>query len=256
MTVSEQRLRVCVIKKGGAVQGDRTMAVLTIRAYPYDIASSSLIYQTVSEMSVCVQAVPIPMLILRVAEAAHQTTPVKEKSVMRKARNTLRSVVTAMVILGMIAVVGHAQKVVQLASKPVPTASVSGGIVGQGDPSKIRIMFNDPSFVPAGYPVGTIVISNPDYPPSLNVYSATRLLSYYYCDGPHKLSDQICDIPAHSPDHYKRLRIYGGIPQKRINQVSFPVGSTWEIACKTDLPGADPCYSGVLTQAVIYGLTR
>ena len=66
MTISEQWLLVCVIKEGRAVQGDRTMAVLTIRAYPYQIVSSGrVIYQLMSEMSVCAQAVLIPTLVLR-----------------------------------------------------------------------------------------------------------------------------------------------------------------------------------------------
>ncbi len=177
---------------------------------------------------------------------------------MRKARNTLRSVVTALVILGIIAVVGHAQKVVPLASKPVPTASVAGGIVGQGDPRMIPIEFRDQSLP---YKAGTIVISNPDYPPSLNVYTnmtgpgiKTQMLSYYYCDWPkHNPSELVCKDPAHSPYYYKRLRILGGRAQKWSNQVFFPVGSTWEIGCK-DINGI--CDSGALTQDVIYDVTR
>ena len=179
---------------------------------------------------------------------------------MRKARNTLRSVVTALVILGIIAVVGYAQKVVPLASKPVPTASVTGGIDGQGDPSKIRIEFNDRSFVAAGYPVGTIVISNPDYPPSLNVYTnvtspgpKTQLLRYYYCDGPHDEGDLMCDVSAHNPYNYKSLDIYGGIAQKKSNQVVFPVGSHWKIGWKQTM---STIVEGDLKNAVIYDFTR
>jgi len=213
-------------------------------------------------MSVCVQAVPIPTLILRVAEAANQTTPVMEKPVMRKARNTLRSVVTALVVLGTIAVVGHAQKVVPLASKPVPTASVTGGIQGQGDPKEIRIEFMDESFGPIGYPPGTVVISNPDYPPSLNIYTAwtgpgntkTLMLSYYYCDSPeHVEGDLICTVAEHSLLNYRRLRILGGTAQKRSNKVVFPAGSAWEIGCK-ETNGI--CESGQLTQGVIYDVTK
>jgi hypothetical protein len=179
---------------------------------------------------------------------------------MRKARNTLPVVVCALVILGMIAVAGHAQKVVPLASKPVPIVSVAGGIVGEGDPRAIPIQFLDRAFP---YKPHTFVISNPDYPPSLNVYTnmtgpgtKTQMLSYYYCDGPHNSGDLICSVPEHDPYYYKRLRILGGIVEKRSNQVIFPKGNQWTIGCKKDLPSTDPCYSGVLTQDVIYDLTR
>jgi hypothetical protein len=179
-----------------------------------------------------------------------------EKPVMRKARNTLRSVVTALVILGIIAVVGYAQKVVPLASKPVPTASVTGGIDGQGDPRAIRITFVDKSF---GNEQGTFV-SNPDYPPSLNVYTnvtspgpKTQLLRYYYCDGPHDEGDLMCDVSEHNPYNYKSLDIYGGIAQKKSNQVVFPVGSHWKIGWKQTM---STIVEGDLKKAVIYELTR
>jgi len=84
----------------------------------------------------------------------------------------------------------------------------------------------------------------------------TQMLSYYYCDGPHNISDLICNVPEHSPDYYKRLRILGGIVEKRSNRVIFLEGSQWTIGCKKDLPSTDPCYSGVLTQDVIFDVTR
>lgn len=176
---------------------------------------------------------------------------------MKKARSTLPIAVTALVILGMIAVVGHAQKVVQLASKPVPTASVSGGIVGHGDPRAIRITFVDRSF---GNERGTF-ISNPDYPPSLNVYpnitvpgTKTQILRYYYCDSPDHASGVLaCNVPAHDPYNYKSLDIYGGIAQKWTNQVIFPVGSHWKIGWKQTM---STLVEGDLKETVIYDLTR
>ena len=155
---------------------------------------------------------------------------------MRKPRNTLLIVFSALVILGMLAVAGHAQKVVPLASKLGPTVSLAGEIIGYGNPSGIQITFLRSSF---GDNEGTF-ISNPDYTPSLSVFSdftarpKTQTLSYYYCDSPdHADGVLICNVPAHSPDHYKRLRIFGGIEQKRGNQVIFPTGSTWKIGFKT-----------------------
>lgn len=122
-----------------------------------------------------------------------------------------------------------------LASKSGPIVSLTGEIIGYGDPSGISITFLRSSF---GDNAGTF-ISNPDYPPSLRVYldfntrPKTQILSYYYCDAPHH--DQgilLCNVPAHSPDHYKRLRIFGGIAQKWSNQVIFPKGSSWAIGFK------------------------
>lgn len=176
---------------------------------------------------------------------------------MRKARNTLRSVVTALVIVGIIAVVGYGQKVVPLASKLVPTASVTGGIVGQGDPRAIRITFVDKSF---GNERGTF-ISNPDYPPSLNVYpnitvpgTKTQILRYYYCDSPdHASGVLICNVPAHDPYNYKSLDIYGGMAQKWTNQVIFPAGSHWKIGWKHTM---STIVEGDLKLAVTYDLTR
>ena len=176
---------------------------------------------------------------------------------MRKARNTLPVVVCALVILGMIAVAGHAQKVVPLASKPVPIVSVAGGIVGEGDPRAIPIQFLDRAFP---YKPHTFVISNPDYPPSLNVYTnvtspgpKTQLLRYYYCDGPHDEGDLMCDVSAHNPYNYKSLDIYGGIAQKKSNQVVFPVGSHWKIGWKQTM---STIVEGDLKKEVIYDLTR
>jgi hypothetical protein len=137
----------------------------------------------------------------------------------------------------MLAVAGHAQNVVpQGAQKQGATVSVTGGIEGFGDPSGISIAFVDRSFRSSA---GTF-ISNPDYSPSLRVYAdfsvhpTGQVLSYYYCDSPeHVCGELLCDVPEHSPEHYKRLRIFGGIKQKGSNQVVFPAGSIWKIGFKT-----------------------
>ncbi len=181
---------------------------------------------------------------------------------MRKARNTLLGILIAWVILGTVTVAGHAQKVVPLAtSKPAPFVYVTGGIIGSGDPRWIRIAFLDGSFESVGYRAGTVVISNPDYPPSLSIYPATPgpgvktlVLSYYFCDSrDHGPSDLICTVPEHSPLNYKRLRISSGIAQKRSNEVIFPAGSTWSIGFKeTGVVEQE----GTLESVVIYNLIK
>ncbi len=175
---------------------------------------------------------------------------------MRKARNTLLVVLTALVILGMLAVAGHAQKVVPLVSKPAPIVSITGAISGYGDPRGIGITFLSSSFRSNA---GTF-ISNPDYPPSLSVYPdftvrpKTQILSYYYCDSPdHDSGVLLCNVPAHSPEHYKRLRISGGIAQKWSNQVIFPEGSAWAIGFKaTGVVEQE----GTLGSVVIYNVIK
>lgn len=156
---------------------------------------------------------------------------------MKKASINLLLVLSALLILGMLAATGHAQKVVPLASNPKPAVSLTGEISGGGDPRGIMITFLGSSF---GVNEGTF-ISNPDYPPSLSIYSDftvpgphAQTLSYYYCDAPsHDPGVLLCNVPDHSPDYYKRLRIFGGIVQKGNRQVIFPKGSAWAIGFKT-----------------------
>jgi len=82
---------------------------------------------------------------------------------MRKARNTLPIVLTALAILGLLAVAGHAGKPVPPPA-PVPTkVSVTGGIQGEGSPTAIRVKFADSSFADV-YPAAPSFPSNPDAP--------------------------------------------------------------------------------------------
>jgi len=176
---------------------------------------------------------------------------------MRNARSTLVAACAALAIVGMLAVAGHAQNVVpQEAQKQGAVVSFSGGIEGFGDPTGITIAFVDRSFRSNA---GTF-ISNPDYSPSLAVYAdfsvhpTGQVLSYFYCDSPeHDPGDLLCDDPEHSPEHYKRLRIFGGIKQKRSNQVIFPAGSIWQIGFKTT--GVVE-REGTLASEVVYSISK
>jgi hypothetical protein len=177
---------------------------------------------------------------------------------MRKVRKTLPIVIPAFVILGILAVSGHAKKP---SPPPEPTVTVMGGIEGEGDPAMIRITFADSSFGDV-YPSDSSFISNPDSPPSLRIFLSTtgktKVLRYYYCThnshvGP---DDLICDDTLHNPDYYYCLRIGGGISQKKgraFDHIVFPVGSPWIISWKKD---NSIVASGTLSTETKYDVTR
>lgn len=153
---------------------------------------------------------------------------------MRKVRVVLPSVATVAVIVGTLAVSGHAKKPASPPgqSRPEPIlVSVAGGIAGEGNPYAIRVAFVDDSFGDLTGPY----VSNPDYPPSLKVTGPGRVnkrLRYYYCDGLHDASETMCENSGHDPDHYKCLAIYDGTEDKRTGLVTFPAGSSWRITQK------------------------
>jgi hypothetical protein len=179
---------------------------------------------------------------------------------MRKVRNTLPIVLPALVILGMLAVAGHAGKPVP----PVPTVTVSGGIEGTGNPKAIRITFADLSFrdsypQPDGKPVPSFP-SNPDAP--LTIIAAggnSRTLMYCYCVHPDHLSNEtVCNqIPSHDP-YYYCLWIFGGVQQRKSTsgEVVFPAGSSWQINSKVPPPPGNDLYHGTLDGEVRYNVTQ
>jgi hypothetical protein len=177
---------------------------------------------------------------------------------MRKVRRTLPIVLTALAILGLLAVSSHASK--PSPGKPVPIVTVAGGIVGTGDPAKIRVTFADTSFG-LFHPESPSFISNPDgslrisfKPPD----TTAKILTYYYCIHPTHVDteDLICQNPVEHNDYYYCLQIFGGIADKKgdNDHVTFLHGSRWEITQKKAPRGwaAD----GTLINEVQYALTQ
>ena len=191
---------------------------------------------------------------------------------MRKVRNTLPIVLTALIILGLLAVAGHA-------GKPAPVwptlVKVTGGITAEGNPRAIRVTFADSSFRGL-YPLlddGSVpsFISNPDSPPpqpadqpSLSILGPgpgiiQKELRYYYCiSSDHATSTAICDAPpleapAEGTEHnafYYCLMISGGTQKKNApGRVVFPAGSSWQINSKVP---KGFFASGTLCSEVIY----
>jgi hypothetical protein len=166
---------------------------------------------------------------------------------MRKVRRTLPIVLPALAILGLLAVAGHAAKPVP----PVPKVSVTGGIVGTGTPTAIRVTFADSSFATA-YPGARSFISNPDAP--LTIIAAggnSRTLMYCYCtNSNHPPGALSCTDSSHDPDYYC-LWIHGGVQQRKSTsgEVVFPAGSSWQINSKVP---KGFFASGTLSSEVIY----
>ena len=159
---------------------------------------------------------------------------------MKKVKVILQITLPVILIVGVLAVSGHAKKPPSppSQSKPEPVllnVTAKGAIEGDGAPANIAITLS-------GIFQGTDAngeyrdesgsfIANPDYPPAFTVYGNNRhkRLSYYYCDSdesPHSNTDGICDDPDHDPLNYKNLRIYGGILDKNTGDIVFPKGST------------------------------
>lgn len=172
----------------------------------------------------------------------------KTKQKRIKIKVILSIILPVLLITGMLAVSGHAEKPEsppgQSKKEPPPEPiwiSVCGAIEGEGVPYEISVAFWDSSF---GYEVGSFVVANPDYPPALKVSGPGmhKRLSYYYCDHViHTHSDGICTNPggSHDPEYYKSLTIWDGRKVKKTDQVLFPVGSRWRIMQKTVLPSGD-----------------
>jgi hypothetical protein len=150
---------------------------------------------------------------------------------MKKPRRTLLIVLPALAILGTLAVAGHAGK----PGKPLPAVALTGGLVGTGDATAIRVTFADSSFDAVyGQGADPTFISNPDG--SLTISNAPRnnkTLTYYYCVHPDhaRSDDSVCGDPAHARYYYYGLRLLGGIPARKgdNDHVRFPPGSMWTI---------------------------
>ncbi len=181
---------------------------------------------------------------------------------MREVRNTLPIVLSASVILAMLAIAGHAGK----PTPPPQTVAVTGGITGIGSPNAIRVTFVDPLLRAYQYPVeganqGPVFISNPDSPALdvvLVVPGPDRVLRYRYCVHPSHGSDEsVCNSPSHDPEYYFGIRINGGVTAKKgngsLSQVTFPSGSPYLITWKKTM---GTVWEGILGQAVTYELTQ
>ena len=167
-----------------------------------------------------------------------------------KVKVILSIILPVLLIMGILAVSGHAKKPPSPPglSKPV---SVSGAINGVGAPARIAISFDGQSFVNKGH--NDLYVANPDG--GLRVFGTRkgpRTLRYYYCNAAyHEDSDQ-CDNPLeHDPLNYKALMIYGGALEgkKETERIVFPVGSKWEVRSKV-LMGVE--FSGTLEREIIY----
>lgn len=177
---------------------------------------------------------------------------------MRKARTTLPIVISALVILGVLAVAGRAEKPSLPPGQPKPAPSsirVGGAISGEGSPAEIRVTFVDSSF---GYSEGSCFLSNPDYPPSLTVTGPganMKQLRYYYCVNPdHPAGASMCGDPLNHGDDYYCLQIGGGTAQKKSDtgRVTFPIGSPWVISSKATMSRVA---EGTLSVPVTYEVT-
>ncbi len=182
---------------------------------------------------------------------------------MRKVRRTPPIVLSASVILAVLAVAGHAGK----PTPPPQTVVVTGGITGTGSPNRISVRFVDPSLLVYQYPIeganqGPVFISNPDSPALDIVFvvpGPDKVLRYRYCVHPSHIGsgELVCNSPSHDPDYYFGIRISGGVTAKKGNsnpsQVTFPSGSPYLIAWKKTM---GTVWEGKLSQAVRYDLTQ
>jgi hypothetical protein len=175
---------------------------------------------------------------------------------MKKVKVILPAILPVLLITGILAVSGHADKPESPPglSKPKPEPiliSVTGAIDGEGAPENISVEFMGGSF---GEYAGSYV-ANPDYPPALKISGPGRhrSLSYYYCDSAdldHSTTeDGICNDDGHDPDNYKNLRISNGRLVKKTDKVIFPAGSRWRITQKI----VDPTTGDVTGEIVAEG---
>ncbi len=183
----------------------------------------------------------------------------KKKKDTMKTNIRMRSVLftlSALAFLGILGVSSQAGKPSwPPGPKPTPTVVLDGGIVGEGPAATIRVTFVDASF---GEPLGPF-IPNPDYSPALMVSGTgqqPKSLRFYYCDSPahNGTQDLVCNDPdTHSPYYYKCLRIQGGIPQPKSNQIIFPEGSPWDISWKETM---SDIAQGNLRTEVLYDVVK
>ena len=135
-----------------------------------------------------------------------------------------------------------------------PTIVLSGAIIGTGRATAIRVTFDDKPF---GNEAGSF-IANPDYAAAVIISGANRgptTLKFYYCDSPDhdRTADLVCNDPSHSPHYYKCLRIQGGIPQPRSNQIIFKAGNLWDISWKETM---SDIAQGTLQTSVSYDVLK
>lgn len=171
-------------------------------------------------------------------------------------RNYIRSS-SVLFILSMLAFLGIFEASSQAGRPPLPpgapTIDFSGAIEGIGRAAAIRVKFGN-SF---GEEAGSF-IANPDYAAAVIIAGSNRgptALRFYYCDSPDHdgTADLVCSDPSHSPYYYKCLRIQGGIPQPKSNQIIFPIGSPWDISWKEKM---SVIAQGTLQNPVSYDVVR
>ena len=173
---------------------------------------------------------------------------------MKKVKVILPIILPVLLIMGTLAVSGHAKKPPSPPglSKPEPVLiSVTGDIWGTGHPTDMDVGFS----ATFGAEVGNKV-ANPDGSLRGGGTRKNKRVRYYYCGhSGHFDSDPTdpighkCENPLHDPAHdggelppppsdYKCLIISGGVVEggKETAQIRFPKGSYWEIWQKVNLP--------------------
>ena len=165
---------------------------------------------------------------------------------MKKVKVISAIILPVLLIVGILAVSGHADKP---DSPPglSKTVEVTGDIVGTGDPAGMRVTFSATFGDEAGNKV-----ANPDGPLSVSGPRKQKWLRYYYCDGEHDPTDEICSNTVdHDPHNYKSLSIMGGRVEGkgRDTKIVFPAGSTWRIGWK-EIMGT--ILKGTLAEEVTY----
>ena len=167
---------------------------------------------------------------------------------MRKVRRTLPIVLTASVIVGVLAIAGHAKK----PTPSVPTIQVVGGIkiVPDGpttDATNVRVEFLDSSFgspwagksFPANAdrsPALYTVIMSPGAPDTLD-----RRLRFYFCAHPdhqETTDDLRCQYPSEHSDYYYCLNLLDGQTTAKgrgdLNHLTYLAGTVWSIGWKVN----------------------
>jgi len=169
---------------------------------------------------------------------------------MKGMKATLSIAFLALLIVGVLAVLGHAKK-------PLPppdqskSVTVSGAINGLGEPSRIAVSFDGSSFIAKGH--AGLYVANPDGGLTvLGTRKGPRTLRYRYCYAISHDRPDYCDNPDHDPSFYRALRIYDGTLEGKGGEVQivWPAGSIWEIYSKE--PFGALVDAGVLATEVIY----
>jgi len=158
-------------------------------------------------------------------------------------------ILSVVLITGVLAVSGYAGK--PSGSGSSRTVVVSGAIVGDGEPERIKISFYGAFLVGEEYE-GPYV-ANPDG--GLEVFGTRkgpRTLRYRYCYAGSHSQPNYCGNLDHDPSHYRALRIYGGTLEGKggDTQIVWLKGSTWEIYSKD--PYGALVATGQLEEEVTY----